>query len=177
MSVSIHSLLELAFVEMRLVARARPALPRPAMARLSSCRHAPAMFAAAALVLTNLMVRCSAAGAVGGAQPAKAAGKEVQALVDSVREAARQRASAEGGNGNFSRWEALQVRTQLVAGTNYFVKVAVSDDRCVHVRIYEPLPYTRSPAKLVGIKLDQGLDKDIEYFEASPDPEPTSSDL
>ena len=31
---------------------------------------------------------------------------------------------------------------QVVAGTNYFVKVKISAASCVHLRIYKPLPHT-----------------------------------
>ena len=32
---------------------------------------------------------------------------------------------------------------------NYFVKVQVSEDQYVHVKIYQPLPHTGQPARVV----------------------------
>ena len=42
------------------------------------------------------------------------------------------------------------MRSQVVAGTNYLMKIQVSEaaDGFIHVKIYEPLPYTGLPAEL-----------------------------
>ena len=54
-----------------------------------------------------------------------------------------------------SRVDALVVPllTQVVAGSNYRVKVKVADTEpsCVHLRIFEPLPHTGEKAKLTGV--------------------------
>ena len=41
----------------------------------------------------------------------------------------------------FELFEAVCYRTQVVAGTNYMVKVRVGGDEFIHVKIYETLPY------------------------------------
>ena len=38
--------------------------------------------------------------------------------------------------------------TQVVAGTNYFMKIRVGEDTYVHIRVYEPLSYTRQDPTL-----------------------------
>mmetsp|Transcript_5903 Transcript_5903/g.14006 ORF Transcript_5903/g.14006 Transcript_5903/m.14006 type:complete len:146 (-) Transcript_5903:172-609(-) len=130
-----------------------------------TCTRAP--LALLAVLAPHAVTLCSAAGAVGRPAAVRAASTETQALVDPFREAAQKRALEAGAAGNFTKWEARQLRTQLVAGTNYFVKVAVSDDKCVHLRIYQPLPHTKEPARLVAVKLDQNPEEDVAYFEAS----------
>ena len=44
----------------------------------------------------------------------------------------------------------ISMRSQVVAGTNYLMKIQVSEaaDGFIHVKIYEPLPYTGLPAEL-----------------------------
>merc|ERR1712039_776071 len=93
------------------------------------------------------------------------------AMVDGLRDTALQQAQASGWNGIFERWEAKDVKTQVVAGMNYFVKVAISDAECVHLRIHKPLPHTGKPAELHGIKLGQDHATDVSYFQDSAPPE------
>eukprot|EP00446_Apocalathium_sp_SHHI-4_P053867 CAMPEP_0177374220 /NCGR_PEP_ID=MMETSP0368-20130122/44038_1 /TAXON_ID=447022 ORGANISM="Scrippsiella hangoei-like, Strain SHHI-4" /NCGR_SAMPLE_ID=MMETSP0368 /ASSEMBLY_ACC=CAM_ASM_000363 /LENGTH=177 /DNA_ID=CAMNT_0018837795 /DNA_START=58 /DNA_END=592 /DNA_ORIENTATION=+ len=119
------------------------------------------------LTLLSLLSCPSPCMAVGGTGAAQAAGPEVQELVDGLREEALKRAQAAGWNGTFDRWEAKLVKTQVVAGTNYFVKVAVSDTDALHLRIYKPLPHTRLPPTLNGVKLGQDHQSPLEYFEPS----------
>lgn len=37
----------------------------------------------------------------------------------------------------FEKYEPDSYKSQVVAGTNYFVKVLVDNDKCIHVRIYD----------------------------------------
>eukprot|EP00443_Scrippsiella_acuminata_P101110 CAMPEP_0115615490 /NCGR_PEP_ID=MMETSP0272-20121206/22648_1 /TAXON_ID=71861 /ORGANISM="Scrippsiella trochoidea, Strain CCMP3099" /LENGTH=109 /DNA_ID=CAMNT_0003051401 /DNA_START=47 /DNA_END=376 /DNA_ORIENTATION=- len=106
------------------------------------------------------------AGGTGESKPADA---EIQAMVDELRSTAQEKAHAKGWNGVFERWEAKDVKTQVVAGTNYFVKVAISDKECVHLRIFKPLPHTRKPAELHSLKLGQDHATEVTYF-ADSDP-------
>lgn len=48
----------------------------------------------------------------------------------------------------FSKFEATHVSTQVVAGTNYFIRILTSPDEALHVRIFQPLPYTGLPPQL-----------------------------
>ena len=57
----------------------------------------------------------------------------------------------------------LECSSQIVAGTNYFVKVRTSEDRssqddgsCVHLRIFKPLPHTSEPMQLVSFRFKKG---------------------
>lgn len=42
----------------------------------------------------------------------------------------------------------VAVRKQVVAGTNYWVKVQVGESNFIHVKIFKPLPYTNQPAEV-----------------------------
>lgn len=50
-------------------------------------------------------------------------------------------------HGNF---EILEVRQQVVAGTNYFFKLK-SDDKIIEVKVFEPLPHTGNPAEVTAV--------------------------
>jgi cystatin-A/B len=95
---------------------------------------------------------------VGGLSQAKDATPEIQKMADQVRDAAEQKAGQK-----YSKFEATQYRTQVVAGTNYFIKVDCGDGLFVHVRVFEPLPPDTTP-QFVAIQKDHTKDDEITYF-------------
>jgi len=56
----------------------------------------------------------------------------------------------------------LQSRTQVVAGTNYRLKVQVAETECVHVRVYQPLPYTHQGPALKDFKGGKSLEDPLD---------------
>ncbi|XP_069722587.1 cystatin-A-like [Phaenicophaeus curvirostris] len=52
-------------------------------------------------------------------------------------------------NRTYATFNALEYKSQVVAGTNYCIKVQVSDDECVHLRVFQPLPVENQDPKLV----------------------------
>ncbi len=44
-------------------------------------------------------------------------------------------------NKQFETFQPVLVRSQVVAGTNYWVKYEVDDGEHIHVKIFKPLPY------------------------------------
>lgn len=52
----------------------------------------------------------------------------------------------------------------MVAGTNYFVKVAIGNSEAIHLRIFEPLPYTQESPRLVSVRAHKNIDDPITYF-------------
>ena len=73
---------------------------------------------------------------LGGAGPAQAATAEVQALVDTHKGDAE----AQAGK-SFDIFKAVTYSSQVVAGTNYFVKVETGDEQ-VHLKIWKKLDGT-----------------------------------
>lgn len=64
-------------------------------------------------------------------------------------------------------FEIISYATQLVAGMNYFVKIQVNkiNKRCVHVRIYKPLPHTQKQPELYEhIDYPKSVDDKIVHF-------------
>ncbi|KAK3243830.1 hypothetical protein CYMTET_38683 [Cymbomonas tetramitiformis] len=63
----------------------------------------------------------------------------------------------------FSKFDVEEVRTQVVAGTNYFFKVATGDDSAVHLRVFKGLPHTGGQPELVDAVVKTATDA-IDYF-------------
>jgi len=61
----------------------------------------------------------------------------------------------------FEAFEPLSYATQVVNGTNYFVKIDVGNHEAIHVRIYKPI---RNPPEVVAVKAHQSLTSEITYF-------------
>ncbi|NXS98520.1 CYTX protein, partial [Jacana jacana] len=61
-------------------------------------------------------------------------------------------------------FEAIKYRTQVVAGTNYFIKVRISDDQYVHIRVFEALPHENQHPRLVSYQTGKTRDDPLTYF-------------
>ncbi|KAG8450066.1 hypothetical protein GDO86_002619 [Hymenochirus boettgeri] len=61
-------------------------------------------------------------------------------------------------------FKAIEYKTQVVAGTNYFIKVHLGGDKYVFIRVYQTLPHEGSKLRLDGFQLDKTEDDEIEYF-------------
>ncbi|KAM9319293.1 cystatin-B-like [Gastrophryne carolinensis] len=95
----------------------------------------------------------------GGAGETKAAGPEVQELCDQVK------AEVEEKHGQkFNTYVATEYRTQVVSGTNYFVKIDVGGDECVHVRIHKALPHQQGKVTLHSVQGGKTKEEAIAYF-------------
>jgi len=55
----------------------------------------------------------------------------------------------------FAHFHPVSIKKQVVAGTNYLVKVQVSDDHYIHIKIFKPLPHTGQPAEIKEVHLDK----------------------
>merc|ERR1712126_478792 len=103
--------------------------------------------------LTDKKMMC---GGTTDSKPADDAGRKV---LDSVKVALLEKA---GATGNV---ELHSYKTQVVAGTNYFMKVKVGET-VIHARVFEPLPHTGQPAELHSIEAGDHItiECDIAYF-------------
>ena len=50
----------------------------------------------------------------------------------------------------FATFDAVKYTTQVVAGTNYKIKVNVGDGKFVHIKVYVPLPCKNAPNELLS---------------------------
>jgi len=76
---------------------------------------------------------------------AKPAEAKHQNMADGVKSAVEAKT-----NQSFAMFKVISFKSQVVAGTNYLMKIQVSeaDEGCIHIKIFQPLPYTKLPAKL-----------------------------
>ncbi|XP_015754764.1 PREDICTED: cystatin-A-like [Acropora digitifera] len=77
------------------------------------------------------------------------AAKEVQKICDQVKDQAEAKAGT-----TFDKFQAISYRSQVVAGTNYIIKVNVGDtpSNYVHLYVYEKLPCDGSALTVTNIK-------------------------
>ncbi|NXK86079.1 CYTB protein, partial [Formicarius rufipectus] len=67
-------------------------------------------------------------------------------------------------NRNCAMFTAIAYRTQVVAGTNYFVKVQDSSTEYVHLRLFQSLPHENQGPSLVSFQTGKTKDDPITYF-------------
>ncbi|KAI1903123.1 hypothetical protein AGOR_G00023960 [Albula goreensis] len=99
------------------------------------------------------MPMCGGTGDVMQATP------ELQSICDEVKPHAEEKAGKK-----FDVFKAHSYKTQVVAGTNYFVKVHVGGDDYVHLRIFKPLPHTGQNAEMHSLQVNKAHLDVLEYF-------------
>ncbi|KAF6384573.1 cystatin B [Rhinolophus ferrumequinum] len=70
----------------------------------------------------------------------------------------------EKANKKYSVFKAVEYKSQLVAGTNYFIKVQVEDNNFVHIRVFESLPHENKPLTLHDYQADKTKEDELAYF-------------
>lgn len=100
----------------------------------------------------------------GGTTPESDSTDEIQAYCDQVKDEIQE----QSGKDSFEMFTAVRYTSQLVAGTNYFVKIQVHPEgECIHARIFKPLPCYAQQGKeveLTSIQTDKQLEDPVEYF-------------
>uniref|UniRef100_A0A4W2F1T6 Cystatin domain-containing protein n=1 Tax=Bos indicus x Bos taurus TaxID=30522 RepID=A0A4W2F1T6_BOBOX len=67
-------------------------------------------------------------------------------------------------NKKFPVFKALEFKSQLVAGKNYFIKVQVDEDDFVHIRVFESLPHENKPVALTSYQTNKSRHDELTYF-------------
>ncbi|KAG6921211.1 cystatin A [Chelydra serpentina] len=95
----------------------------------------------------------------GGLTTMKPATPEIQKIADQVKP------QLEGKeNKTYPVFVALVYKTQVVAGTNYFIKVSISNNECVHLRVYQSLPHEKKGPSLTSYQTGKTKDDPLNYF-------------
>ncbi|XP_061878139.1 cystatin-B-like [Entelurus aequoreus] len=103
----------------------------------------------------------------GGLSELKIGDADVQQICDSVKPDAEKTA-----NRSFKNFTAMLYKTQLVAGTNYFIKVHVEGEdhihvkaeEYVHLRVFKPLPCDAKKLELGDMQQHKSFFHHIVYF-------------
>ncbi|MBN3326673.1 CYTB protein, partial [Atractosteus spatula] len=95
----------------------------------------------------------------GGTSEAKPATPEVQAICDEVKVQAEEKAGKK-----FQVFTAKEFKSQVVAGTNYFIKVYVGGEEYLHIRVHETLPHVGSKLSLENVQTSKAQHDEIVYF-------------
>ena len=55
-------------------------------------------------------------------------------------------------------------KTQIVAGTHYFIKVQINNEEFIIVKVFQDLPHNQSKIELVSLKDNVSKDDIISFF-------------
>ncbi|XP_029313723.1 cystatin-B-like [Cottoperca gobio] len=95
----------------------------------------------------------------GGCSAATEADEEIQKICDSVK------ADAEAKAGKtYEMFTAKSFTSQVVAGTNYFIKIHVGGEDHVHLRVSKKLPCYGGELELTDMQCSKSHQDPIEYF-------------
>ncbi|XP_066031605.1 cystatin-B-like [Chamaea fasciata] len=84
---------------------------------------------------------------------------ETQRMVEQVK---AQLEEKEGKT--FDVFTAVEFKTQLVAGTNYFIKVHVGNEEFVHLRVFKSLPHENEQLSLHSYQSSKTKHDELAYF-------------
>ncbi|XP_061485654.1 cystatin-A-like isoform X2 [Rhineura floridana] len=96
---------------------------------------------------------------LGGLSPTKPATPEVQAISSQVKQQLEDRVGE-----IYTIFWAIAYRSQVVAGTNYFIKIQIGPDRYAHLRVFLRLPAEGGQAELTSYQLGHTRTDPITYF-------------
>lgn len=67
-------------------------------------------------------------------------------------------------NESYEEFEAVEYKTQVVAGINYYIKVRVGHNTYIHMKIFKPLPQQRQSLTLTGYQTDKSKEDELTGF-------------
>ncbi|KAJ7317911.1 hypothetical protein JRQ81_004073 [Phrynocephalus forsythii] len=67
-------------------------------------------------------------------------------------------------NKTYSVFKAVEYKTQVVAGTNIFIKVQGDPNEFLHLRVFEPLPQENRRPSLTSYQIGKTASDPLNYF-------------
>ncbi|XP_016055641.1 PREDICTED: cystatin-A [Miniopterus natalensis] len=95
----------------------------------------------------------------GGLTKAKPATPEIQEIANEVKPQLEEKT-----NETYEEFEAVEYKTQVVAGINYYIKVRVGPDSYIHIKIFKPLPQQQQSLTLTGYQTDKCKEDELTGF-------------
>ncbi|XP_016003573.2 cystatin-A [Rousettus aegyptiacus] len=95
----------------------------------------------------------------GGLTEAKPATPEIQEIANEVKPQLEEKT-----NETYEEFKVVEYKTQVVAGTNYYIKVRVGHNNYVHLKIFKALPQENQPLTLTGYQTDKSREDELTGF-------------
>ncbi|XP_020829541.1 cystatin-B [Phascolarctos cinereus] len=95
----------------------------------------------------------------GGVSATKPATAETQRIADQVKAQLEEKE-----NRKFPVFKTMEFKSQVVAGTNYFIKVHVGEEEFIHIRVFESLPHENKPLVLSSYQTKKTKNDELAYF-------------
>ncbi|XP_065667799.1 cystatin-A isoform X1 [Hydra vulgaris] len=95
----------------------------------------------------------------GGTSESRPADDEVKAIIEKIKDQVLGKV-----NQSLDQYEAVSYKTQVVAGTNFFIKVKTGDNRFIHLRVFRPLPPNFENFQLHSVQENKSHEDEISYF-------------
>ncbi|KAG3271346.1 cystatin-A [Ictidomys tridecemlineatus] len=95
----------------------------------------------------------------GGLTEAKPATEEIQQIANEVKPQLEEKT-----NESYEQFEAVEYKTQVVAGINYYIKVRVGDDTYIHLKVFEGLRGQNEKFVLTGYQTNKSKDDELTGF-------------
>ncbi|XP_012635692.1 cystatin-A-like [Microcebus murinus] len=96
---------------------------------------------------------------VGGLSDAKPATAEIQEIADKVKPQLEEKT-----NETYEEFEAIEYKSQVVAGTNFYIKVHVGGDHYVHLKVFEGLFRENEDVELSGYQTNKCKEDELTGF-------------
>ncbi|KAI5948586.1 cystatin-A [Manis javanica] len=95
----------------------------------------------------------------GGLTDARPATPEIQKIADEVKPQLESKT-----NRTYEEFKVVQYKTQVVAGTNYYIKVQVGDNSYIHIKVFKSLPAEHETLTLTGYQEGKSKDDELSGF-------------
>ncbi|XP_007942096.1 cystatin-A [Orycteropus afer afer] len=95
----------------------------------------------------------------GGLTEAKPATPEIQEMVNEIKPQLEEQT-----NETYEEFKAIEYKTQVVAGVNFYVKVQIGDNTYLHLKIFRSLPGQSESLTLTGFQTGKSKDDELTGF-------------
>ncbi|XP_004436564.1 PREDICTED: cystatin-A isoform X2 [Ceratotherium simum simum] len=95
----------------------------------------------------------------GGLTEARPATPDIQEIANEVKSQLEAKT-----NQTYEEFKAVEYKTQVVAGTNYYIKVQVGDNNYIHLKIFKSLPHQGGSLTLTGYLINKSKDDELKGF-------------